>query len=151
MIIKIDKSKIIFNKKIQELCCKPYYNHKNGCPNFAKKKGCPPNVQLINDVLDFNKDMFIVYTEFDIKSHVVKMRKKLPRWTERQLYCCLYWQPRARKIHKDELKKSMVKKIISCPEAYGVNVTNTMKNIGIKLEWPPKNIVRIVSLAGYNK
>ncbi len=155
MYIHIKSSSIVYEKRIQKLCCTPYYNHKNGCPNYGNKKGCPPNQLLINEILDFNNDMYIVYTEFDIKSHVENMRNKHPNWTERQLYCCLYWQPKARKIHKRNIENATWEmesiKIILCPEAHGVNVTDTMKNVGIELEWFPKNIARIVSLIGYGR
>ena len=153
MIVRIEPSKIIVDSRIQKLCITPYYNHKNGCPNYNKKKGCPPNQPLINDVLDFNKEILLIYTEFDIKSHVEKMKEKHPNWSERQLYCCLYWQPKARKIHKHEIKLAIISetkivKVVSCPEAHGVSVTETMRNIGVELEWLPKNIARIVSLGG---
>ena len=31
----------------------------------------------------------------------------------------------------------------------GINVDKLMKKIGIELEWPPRKITRIVSIAGY--
>jgi hypothetical protein len=34
------------------------------------------------------------------------------------------------------------------PEAMGVNVTETMKNAGVVLEWPPENIVIKVAFIG---
>jgi hypothetical protein len=33
-----------------------------------------------------------------------------------------------------------------CPEAMGVNVTATMKEIGIQLEWPPKRWAHQVAM-----
>ncbi|HUS88307.1 MAG TPA: hypothetical protein VMW91_02880 [Desulfosporosinus sp.] len=38
-----------------------------------------------------------------------------------------------------------------CPEAMGVNVTATMKNLGIELEWPPQNVVHKVAIIGIRK
>ena len=38
-----------------------------------------------------------------------------------------------------------------CPEAMGVNVTATMKNIGVTLEWPPQEVVRKVAIIGVRK
>ena len=35
-----------------------------------------------------------------------------------------------------------------CPEGAGVNITETMKNAGIILEWPPVNYTYQVALAG---
>ena len=38
-----------------------------------------------------------------------------------------------------------------CPEAMGVNVTATMKNLGVKLEWPPETVVHKVAIIGVRK
>lgn len=38
--------------------------------------------------------------------------------------------------------------ISTCPEGSGVNITETMKNVGINLEWPPKNYTYQIVLAG---
>lgn len=35
-----------------------------------------------------------------------------------------------------------------CPEAMGVNVTATMKNLGVTLEWPPQKVVYKVAIIG---
>jgi len=37
------------------------------------------------------------------------------------------------------------------PEAMGVNVTETMKRVGIELEWPPVNVAYQIALAGIFK
>ena len=34
------------------------------------------------------------------------------------------------------------------PEAGGVDVTATMKKIGVNLEWPPEHMVYLVALVG---
>jgi predicted metal-binding protein len=39
----------------------------------------------------------------------------------------------------------------TCPEAMGVNVTKTMSNAGIILEWPPENIAYKIAIAGILK
>ena len=38
--------------------------------------------------------------------------------------------------------------VIKCPEAQGVNLTETMKNAGIELEWPPENVAYQIVLVG---
>jgi hypothetical protein len=71
------------------------------------------------------------------------MEAKHPDWTRRQIECCLYWQPKARKQLKTEISKFRMEfpnyNIIVNPEAQGINVTETMAQIGIDLEWPPVN------------
>jgi len=80
------------------------------------------------------------------------MKENHPGWSDRQAYCCLYWQPRARKQLRAKIEGFLRihpgLKIITCPEAQGVNVTATMKLIGIELEWPPREIAYQVVVAG---
>ena len=116
----------------------PYYNHKKGCPNFNKKDGCPPQAQFFDKVYDLSKPVFAIWNEFDLGAHIEKMKLNNPKWSEHQLKCCLYWQPKARK----ELKKEIIKflrenneySITACPEGMGINITETMKNKGIELQ-----------------
>jgi predicted metal-binding protein len=42
-------------------------------------------------------------------------------------------------------------KVTTCPEAMGVNITETMKDAGIILEWPPENVTYQIALAGILK
>ena len=84
------------------------------------------------------------------------MKINNPTWTHRQLVCCLYWQSRARKellLHIKEFYKQYGTqyKVTTCPEAMGVNITDTMKNVGIILEWPPENVTYQIALAGILK
>ena len=131
----------IIDSIIPKLCKRPYYLHKNGCINYSRKKGCPPGVSLINRIIDLNEIVYIIYNKFDFKGHVERIRKKHPDWTKRQLECCLYWKGSARKKLKEKIRKFKEKFpqlfIINTPEARGVNLTETMKQIDINLEWPP--------------
>lgn len=138
----------------QELCRKPYPNHPRGCPNYGKKKGCPPKQKLFFDV--FDSDFYLIFTEFDLATHVKKMKKRHPKWTDRQLYCCLYWQGTARKNLKAEIERARKllphHRIADNPEAMGVNVTDLMKdNADIELKWPPKITTYQVAIAGLKK
>lgn len=155
MIIKIDTKIIPFEKKVQSYCKIRSKSYPKGCPNYGKKEGCPPNQLLINKVLDFSKPIYIIYTEFDIGGFAKKMLEKHPTWTEKQTYCCRYWQPKARKFQRSEESKAVkelgLTKIVNGPEACGVNVMELMKKIGVILEWPPKKITRLVSLGGYSR
>jgi predicted metal-binding protein len=143
----------IIDKSVIALCTKPYPNHKKGCPNFGKKKDCPPTCGKIEDTIDLSKDVYAIYNVFPFKEHVDKLREKHPKWTQRQLECCLYWQTKARKqlklVVKDFLKchKNMI--ILATPEALGVNLTATMKSVGIELEWPPKTVTYQIVLGGF--
>ncbi|MBU3941881.1 MAG: hypothetical protein KKF74_03135 [Nanoarchaeota archaeon] len=149
MIEKIEPEIILYDSKIQDLCKNEYYKHPNGCPNLGKKEGCPPNQPMINRFLNFEKDLYIIYTQFNVGEFAERMRLKHPEWSEhpRQWYNPRIWQPQARKLHHTEqakaTKENNLTKIVSSPEAHSVNVTELMKNLGITLkwEWPPEHIV----------
>ena len=145
----------VLDQSVRKLCYRPYPNHNKGCPNYGKKKGCPPQAQLFETIYDMSKPIYAIVNQYDFKSHVDKMKATHPNWSYRQLTCCLYWQGTARKQLmagiKNFLKEHREYRIEACPEAMGVNVTETLNNAGITLEWPPKNIACQVALAGIKK
>lgn len=156
--MQIYTNDIVVDYSVRNLCSKPYPNHPKGCPNFGKRPLCPPKCPHIEDVFDVSQDFWVVWIEFDFTAHVCRMSKKHPDWSKRQKECCLYWQGTANKMLRDALAdmKYYLRgtghwKTSFCPEAMGVNVTATMKNLDVVLEWPPKNIVRKVALIGQEK
>ena len=166
MIEKIKPKLIPYTAGIQTLCKQKYYKHSNGCPNYGIKDSCPPNQPLIDKILDFEKGIYIIHTMFKVGEFAERMRINHPEWSKhpRQWYNPRLWQPQARKLHRTDQAEATeehnLTKIVSSPEAHGVNVTKLMKNIGITLKWgwPPKhivenqeymnNIVYLVSLGG---
>ena len=99
--------------------------------------------------------MYAVYVQFNLAEHVQRMLNWHPTWTERQAYCCLYWQPRARQelrlaIHYFRAHSEHGMTVIQCPEACGVNVGATLRTMPdpVYLEWPPRNYVYLTMLAG---
>ena len=144
--------KPIIDLSVRELCHKPYKGHPKGCPNFNKRWSCPPKCKTIDKLLDLSKPDYAIYNIFDFKSHVNRMKEKHPNWTQRQLECCLYWQPRARKELKNKIKLFLQNhqgyRISYVPEGQGVNITATMANVGIQLEWPPITKTFQIVLAG---
>ncbi len=81
MIKKIDTDKIPYDNHIRALCKTPYYGHPKGCPNYNKKEGCPPQ-RLIADFFDLEKDLYLIFTEFNIGEFAEKMRLAHPEWKE---------------------------------------------------------------------
>lgn len=155
------KGLLLIEPSVRGLCCKPYEGHPHGCPNFASGVlRCPPNAPLIGNVMSLFQDHYVVWNEFDLALHVAKMHARHPRWSRRQLFNCLYWQPTARKQLREEIDKLIMDRswdgrkdviVLTTPEACGVNVTETMKRIGIELEWPPRDKayqVAVVGIAG---
>lgn len=143
---------IFLYEPVNNLCTKPYYNHKKGCPNFGKKEGCPPVVKPLDLIFNFNESIFVIWNIFNLATHINKMRSLHPAWTMRQLECCLYWQPRARKQLKLETDLFVFEHqdyiIINCPEAHSIDVTKTMSSIGEALQWPPINTTYQIAFAG---
>lgn len=145
--------KPVFDLSVRQLCLKPYPGHPKGCQNYGAKEGCPPAARPIFDLLDPARPIWAVWNKYDLAGHVDRMKAKHPNWSWRQLVCCRYWQPTARKNLAEECVRMLADAdsflvIVSCPEACGVNVTATMAAIGIDLEWPPTTTTYQVVLAG---
>lgn len=151
-------NKIVIDSSVRNLCGNPYPNHPKGCPNKGKKPTCPPRSPFLEDVYDLRTGLIFVWIEFNIGVHIARMARKHPNWSQRQKECCLYWQGTANRMLKDAVVEVECKfvypskwKTSFCPEAMGVNVTATMKNLGVELEWPPQEIVRKVAIIGIRK
>ena len=145
----------VLDSGMRDLCAKPYPNHPKGCPNYGKRDLCPPKCPSLRDTLNLCKPVYAAYAAFNLGQHVENMYKRHPKWTYRQAACCLYWQGSVRsklKMYAEDQKRLHPGTIIvSCPEGAGVNVTETMSNAGVKLEWPPKNITRMIYFLGRPK
>lgn len=148
----------VLDPLMRALCTQSYPGHKKGCPNYGKRATCPPSAPLLGDVFDLSKPVFAVWNIFDFDRHVSRMIYRHPAWSQRQLECCLWWQGTARAALQRRIMhfRKMVADApymtaTECPEAMGVNVTETMKQVNVILEWPPKNYAVQVALAGVPK
>lgn len=144
----------VYDPSVRYLCQRRYSGHPRGCPNYGKKAGCPPKAPLFYDVLDAQRPIYAIWNDFALGEHIARMREKHPSWSERQLACCLYWQPRARlylrrHVHYFLLSGEGKMRVLWCPEAAGINVTATMRRAGVELEWPPRKIAYQVVLVGF--
>jgi predicted metal-binding protein len=147
----IELPQIIISSRARTACCLPYGGHRKGCPNFAKRETCPPLHPLFGEMFDESLPVYAAIYIFDLASHVIRMQEMHPSWSKRQLECCLYWQAGARKRLRAivDFSDLMRERIVDyVPEAGGVNVNATLEQVGIKLEWPPKNTVHLVALMG---
>ena len=142
----------VIDLSVRFLCLQRYPGHKKGCPNYERKSGCPPYTPTIDQLIDLQLPVWAIWNVFDFAGHCQRMRVKHPRWSKRQIECCLYWQPKARKELKDEVKKFLSERtdkiVVWNPEGAGVNVTATMKSVGMELEWPPVTKTYQIVLAG---
>ncbi len=140
---------------VRGLCVRRYPGHPHGCPNFGKRASCPPQAPLLADTLDLTRPVWLIYNAFPIGEHAARMRTAHPGWSDRQVYCCRYWQGTARKqllMRIADFRLSGLSdeamRVLRCPEACGCNVTATMATVGIRLEWPPREVAYQVALAG---
>lgn len=141
----------------RSLCIKEYKNHKYGCPNYGKRSDCPPNAPMFDEVFDIKQPAYAIFSTFNLGQHVKMMREKHPQWTETQLLNVLYWQGTARKYLKININSFVANYrekgyyVTTSPEAMGVDVTETLKRAGITLEWPARELVYKVAMAGIPK
>ena len=123
-------------------------------PQLWEKPDCPPYAPMFDKVFDVNQTIYAIYSIYNLGNHVEKMREKHPLWTETQLYNVLYWQGSARKVLKSNIAAFVSRYresgyyVTTSPEAMGVDVTQTLLNAGIKMEWPARNNVYKVAMAG---
>ena len=159
----------IMRPEVQHFCKIPYPDHPKGCPNFnSGRLDCPPIAPLFDKIFDLQSPykIYAVVNEFDLKSHTEKMEYLHPTWSNRQCRNLLYWQNSARKQLKMKVNyflnrtddyqsfptlKDVGYEAVYIPEAMGIDVTKTMKNAGIILEWPPINIVRQIAFLAKRK
>ena len=138
--------------RVRDLCTRPYPGHPHGCPNYGKRRTCPPGAPLIWQTLDTTRPIYAIWNRFGLAAHVARMLRKHPTWSDRQLRNCLYWQGTARKQLRTEIERFLddrpYQRVLTCPEACGVNVTATMAGVGVRLDWPPTAVAYQVALAG---
>lgn len=145
----------VVDLSVRMLCLKKYPGHRRGCPNYEHKTGCPPYAPTISQLLNLQLPVWAIWNVFDFAGHCHRMKAKHPRWSKRQIECCLYWQPKARKELKEKIEQFEASQpgkqyIVMNPEGAGVNVTETMKSIGIELQWPPVTKTYQIVLAGFS-
>jgi len=144
-------SNLVVDYRARDWCKLPYPDHPNGCPNYNKKQGCPPQAPLIERYFNLHKDHFFVIVIFNLGHHVNKMLEKHPNWSERQARCVLYWQGTVNKQLRLECEgyaKQFNLVYNSCPEAMGVDVIKTCKNLGLPIKQQPSNIVFKIGMLG---
>ena len=138
---------------VGKLCCQPYPGHKRGCPKFHVN--CFPGRNLFQDIINVRKTCYVIWSEFNIAAHMKKLKKLYPHWTERQLRCVLYWQPKARKAFQVELKKFQEDHpgMTYVYEGNGVEIAETMKQLGMDIwaDWKKGKVTRIAVIAGTRK
>lgn len=142
-----------FDPAVRELCRLPYPGRKGGCPFYSRRPSCPPEAPLFPDLIDKLRPVYAIVYPFNLAWQVRRMRKRHPEWTDKQCACSRYWQLGARKQLREAVNVFWgIHPECSCalmrPEANGIDVTSTMRAVGLVLEWPPVENVHLVAVAG---
>ena len=130
--------RLVTSSQVEKWCQLPYPGHKNGCPNYGKKIGCPPKTVTIDRFVDIERPMYLVMAYFDLGAHARRMKEKHPNWSDLQCRNVLYWQntvrAELRRNVRDAMKHLDCDEATYCPEGMGVNVFVTARIAGLRLE-----------------
>lgn len=142
-------------KSPRSMCARPYPGNGKGCPCYGNRPDCPPNIPMFDDLFNLNFPVYAVIEEFNLEEHVEKRRLIHPDWEWKRLANPYYWQLKVRarlRTKVKELIKALPQHLnywgTSTPEAMGVWVGETLKQVNIELEFPPIKWVRKVALVG---
>lgn len=139
----------------RSMCIRPYKNHANGCPNFGKLPTCPPNIPCMFDQIFDISDVYAVVTKFYLEEYFNQRRERRPDLVEGQIRNIRIWQPIAIKendyaisefYRENPSKKDYVStRLLEC---MGVDVINTMKEVGIEIKFPVKEYAYRIAFVG---
>jgi predicted metal-binding protein len=134
------------SKKIPSLCLHPYHQHARGCPNFNRRKDCPPRADFFLD--QFQPQIFLAIVIFNFSAYLRQRKKIHPAWSERALKNSRHWQGHLRAVLKKFVKEKTPPGYTALfnAEAMGVNLTQTCRRAGLRLEWPPRKRVCLVAV-----
>lgn len=141
--------RVIYDKRAWDgtWCKLPYPGHPKGCLNFPK---CPQSHIDFQDTSKIWTHWYAVIEEFDLEAQALEMLREHPLWSERQCRNLLYWQKgvmkRLREKALADWRPGDV--ILEIPEATGVNVFETMAEVGIHLQRNNIRVVKKIMLIG---
>lgn len=152
MTILVGEVKPVIDYSIRKVCKQRYKNHPHGCPNWNNKATCPPKAPSFHKVFDQDHPFYVIVNAYPLGDHMRRMQEKHPQWTDRQLRNPLYWQGTARKLLKEGIQEFLQDHltyiVVTCPEALGLMVTDTVSQLGVELHWPPMETAYQVALGG---
>lgn len=152
MIIPLNEDDLVLDPRAMGPWCQiPYPGHPKGCPNYGKKKKCPPFSKYLKNFT--NPPYYLAIQSFDLEAHSKKMKMRHPEWSDRQCRNLLYWQKSVVKKLKEEANAFIKSQendliLVEIPEANGVNIFKTCENLSITLEKKPIKIVRKIMIIG---
>ncbi len=136
----------------RSMCVRPYKNHKCGCPNYGKSDTCPPKIPSMYDQIFYVDDVYAVITKFNLYKYYERRRKNRPDLPEGQIRNLRCWQPITIKendmavseFYNEYADKNdyVSTRLLEC---MGVDVINTLKEVGVTISFPIEEYVYRVS------
>ena len=131
---------------VRDYCTLPFPGHPEGCPNFGKKKECPPSAPLVKDFIDLSKPHYFMVADCDFSAGTEKPKNRSEdttwNWNE-------YVEPILCERIKEFQKEHPGTVFTMHPSAVGVDVFKTAQNVGILLEFSPDESFCKIALIGY--
>ena len=151
-VVVVEPVAPVIDPAVRNVCRAPYPGHPRGCPNWGRE-GCPPGARPPHKLIDLDDEVLLVAVSFNPAGHAAEMRRRHPRWSDRQCRNLLYWQGRVKKQLREAAQAVLESRgsgfrSVDCPEACGVNMTETAAQAGIRLKWPPRQTVWKMVLVG---
>lgn len=148
--------KPVIQHEVRNLCILPYPGHEEGCPHYGTRDICPPNAPLFDQYFDLDKPVYIIWITLDLADHFREMRKKHPHWQDEQVRDWQLWNAISKEALAREISAFLNRHPdhtpVQCPEAMGVNITETARRAGLVLEWEePISTVHRIALAGIKR
>lgn len=138
----------------RSMCITPYKGRKDGCKNYGKKPTCPPNIPCMYDQIFDISDVYAIVTIFDLAEFFNIRRKNRPDLAEGQIRNLNVWQPKAVKendyaiaeFYRENPDKNdcISTRLLEC---MGVDVVNTMKEVGIEIKFPVEDYAYRIAFA----
>ena len=156
--IEIAKKDIVFDHKVQTYCNNPNFK----CPNYGHSWACPPEAPYLEEKIKQFERFFLIYIKYDVDKEKEKnfrqyefMRAKIEEEISNFIQnntieynaIQILWDGHCRLCEK-EGKRCTIDEQLPCRypdeirysmEAIGINVTETVRKIGLEIEWPPRN------------
>jgi predicted metal-binding protein len=111
--VEINYDDLIFDEQVQTYCNNPKFK----CPNYGHSWACPPEAPYLEEEISKYKKYFLIYSEYDLKAHVDRVKLKKPKKSEDSIRNSFYRKQIMRDSIEKELK-SYVKKLKDADHEY---------------------------------
>ncbi len=97
--IEIKFEDVEFDTEVQGYCNNP----KLKCPNFGHSHSCPPVAPYLEEEASKYEKFFLVYSRFDLESHIKEVKAKHPRRSEKRIRNMFFMKSYLRDTQEKEI------------------------------------------------